>query len=77
MHASLRFFGWALFAGCGLFPSAHDATVPPAPALPDERKLRILYSVDFWLAALAVVLVALAWLRLFPWFGRCVYGITC
>jgi len=61
----------------GLFPSAHDATVPTAPALPDERKLRILYSVDFWLVALAVVLVALAWLRLFPWFGRCVYGINC
>ena len=21
--------------------------------------------------------LALAWLRLFPWFGRCVYGINC
>src|SRR2546426_7590686 len=52
-----------------LYPRSHDATVPPAPDLPDERKLRILYSVDFWLVALAVVLVLVAWLRLFPWSG--------
>src|SRR5439155_1686163 len=60
-----------------LYPRSHDATVPPAPDLPDERKLRILYSVDFWLVALAVVLVLVAWLRLFPWSGPCVYGINC
>jgi hypothetical protein len=60
-----------------LFPRAHDATVPSAPDPPDERKLRMLYSVNFWLVALAVVLVALAWLRLFPWLGSCVPGVTC
>jgi hypothetical protein len=60
-----------------LFARVHDATVPPGPALSREGKLRVLASADFWLVALVVALLALAWLRLFPWFARCVYGVNC
>ena len=61
----------------GLFAREHDAAVPPGPAVMREGRLRMLGSADFWLATLAVVLIAVAWLRLFPWFARCVYGVSC
>jgi hypothetical protein len=61
----------------GLFAREHDATVPPGPALPREGRLRMLGSADFWLVTLVVALIALAFLRLFPWFARCVYGVSC
>jgi hypothetical protein len=59
------------------FAHEHDATVPPGPDRPREGRLRILGSIDFWLVTLVIALIAVAWLRLFPWFARCVYGLNC
>lgn len=61
----------------GLFAREHDATVPPAPALRHEGRLRMLWSADVQLVVLVVSVIVLAWLWLSPWFARCVYGVNC